>query len=107
SEAPNRGDLSLKRILQIVPRIPGGVDGVGDYALTLAAKLREKFGYATVFAAADASLSTMVSDFEVRPLDHLNGVQEFDRILLHHLNYGYQDRGVPYGLASSLRPTQR
>jgi hypothetical protein len=93
----------LKRILQIVPRVPGGVDGVGDYALNLAAKLREKFGYATVFAAADAPRSTMVSDFEVRRLDQLNRVQEFDRMLLHYVNYGYQARGVPFGLLSSLR----
>src|SRR5881397_2934572 len=28
--------LSLSTLLQIVPKFPGGIDGVGDYALTIA-----------------------------------------------------------------------
>jgi len=98
----------LKTVLQIVPRVPGGLDGVGDYALTLAAKLRDQFGCRTVFATPDASSSTSVRDFEVRPLDRIcDPIHEFDRILLHYVNYGYQKRGVPFGLLSIVRRTRR
>ena len=91
-------------ILQIVPRVPGGLDGVGDYALTLVARLRDQFRYDTVFTTRHISSSTTVRDFEVVPLDHLaDAGQRFDRIILHYVNYGYQKRGVPFGLVSILR----
>ena len=94
----------LKTVLQIVPRVPGGLDGVGDYALTLAAKLGDKFQCPTVFATPDASSSTSVRNFEVRALNRVcDRVDQFDRILLHYVNYGYQKRGVPFGLLSILR----
>lgn len=89
-------------ILQIVPRVPGGIDGVGDYALTLAAKLRDKFGCETVFVTPDASSPSTVRSFEVLPVDRL-AAQEADRVILHYVNYGYQKRGVPFRLLSILR----
>jgi hypothetical protein len=92
----------LKTVLQIVPRVPGGIDGVGDYALTLAAKLRDKFQCRTVFATPDASFSTNVRGFEVRALDRICD-DGFDQILLHYVNYGYQKRGIPFDLLSILR----
>jgi len=91
-------------ILQIVPRVPGGIDGVGDYALTLAAKLQDEFGCATVFVTPDACSETTVRGFEVLPVDRLDAaVQNADRVLLHYVNYGYQKRGVPFRLLSILR----
>jgi len=87
--------------------VPGGIDGVGDYALTLAAKLRDRFQCATIFATSYASLSN-VRGFEVRPLDRVcEQVREFDHILLHYVNYGYQKRGIPFGLLSILRRMRR
>jgi len=41
----------LSTLLQIVPNIPGGLDGVGDYALSIARRLREDLQSDTVFAA--------------------------------------------------------
>ena len=76
---------------------------MGDYALTLAAKLRDEFGCATVFATPEMSSTTRTRDFQVRPLGHLSSGQQFDRIVLHYVNYGYQKRGVPFGLLSILR----
>jgi hypothetical protein len=91
-------------ILQIVPRVPGGIDGVGDYALTLAAKLRERFGCATVFVTPDAPSPSTVRGFEVLPVDQLAAAaQQADRVILHYVNYGYQKRGVPFRLLSILR----
>ena len=87
-----------------MPRVPGGLDGVGDYALGLAAGLRDDFGYATVFATFDASSKSVVRNFEVLPLNHLESeVARFDQLLLHYVNYGFQKRGVPFGLLALLR----
>jgi hypothetical protein len=98
----------LKPLLQIVPRLPGGIDGVGDYALTLAAKLRDKFGCDTVFATPEIASPTRARDFAAVPLDGLADVgQQFDRIVLHYVNYGYQKRGIPFGLLSILRQLRR
>jgi hypothetical protein len=107
----------LKTILQIVPRVPGGIDGVGDYALTVARKLREKFNLETVFAIPITAFvlppgwsSPSVEGFDLVALEHLLkppsrefDEPEFDDVLLHYVNYGYQKRGIPFGLLSILR----
>ena len=97
----------MNSILQIVPRVPGGLDGVGDYALTLATKLRDEFGFSTVFATPDASSPTTVGEFEVLPLDRVQGQPvRSDHVLLQYVNYGYQKRGVPFRLLKILRQLQ-
>jgi hypothetical protein len=40
-------------ILQIVPRLPPAIDGVGDYALNLARQLRQDFSIHTHFLVCD------------------------------------------------------
>jgi hypothetical protein len=91
-----------------VPRVPGGLDGVGDYALNLAAKLRDRFGSITVFATPHPSSATSIRSFEVLPLDRVPSEPgRFEHILLHYVNYGYQKRGVPFGLLSILRRMRR
>lgn len=80
-------DRALK-VLQIVPKIPGGHDGVGDYALSLARVLSTDFGVTTSFAVA--------SELKSSSKDH-------EHVILHYVNYGYQKRGIPFGLLSSLR----
>lgn len=87
-----------------MPRVPGGIDGVGDYALTISEKLRDKFGCDTVFATPDTSSSTTARGFDVLPLDRLAAEgPKHERIVLHYVNYGYQKRGIPFGLLSILR----
>jgi hypothetical protein len=83
---------SAPKVLQIVPKIPGGHDGVGDYALSLARILSTDFGMTTSFAVA--------SELESSSKDH-------EYVILHYVNYGYQKRGVPFGLLSSLRNLRR
>lgn len=75
-------------VLQIVPKTPGGHDGVGDYALNLAKTLSADYGLTTVFAVGKDS-----------------GAAEggCDHVILHYVNYGYQKRGVPFRLLSILR----
>jgi hypothetical protein len=97
----------LKTVLQIVPRTPGSFDGVGDYALTVARKLRLLFGCETIFAARDCTRATNADGFKVRPFQsegtgQLSGA-EFDHVILHYVNYGYQARGIPFGLVPIVR----
>jgi hypothetical protein len=94
----------LSTLLQIVPKVPGGIDGVGDYALTIAKKLREKFECDTVFATFKTSSAENPSGFEILSLDRLlNESRKYDHVLLHYVNYGFQKRGVPFRLLSILR----
>ena len=99
----------MSTLLQIVPKVPGGIDGVGDYALTIATKLRDKFRCETVFAAFKTSSATNVLSFEVLSLDRLldEPSRKYDHVLLHYVNYGFQKRGVPFRLLSILRELRR
>jgi len=98
----------LSAVLQIVPRIPGGLDGVGDYALMIAGRLQQEFGCDTTFAAFRASSSAKTSGFDVLPLDRVPiQSDKFDRILLHYVNYGFEKRGVPFRLLSMLRSLRK
>ena len=82
---------SSSPILQIVPRLPGTHDGVGDYAQTVARKMRELYSRETLFATPDSARA------------HEN----FAHVILHYVNYGYQKRGVPFGLLSIVRKLRR
>lgn len=97
----------MKTILQIVPRPPGPFDGVGDYALIVAKRLRQTCAHETVFAAGEFDSAPNANGFEVVPLDRLIGKKscgrEYDHVILHYVNYGYQKRGVPFGLLPVLR----
>ncbi len=108
------------KILQIVPRPPGMQDGVGDYALTVSRKLRDRFDCQTIFAAPATSVGepachaeaerrrdSFPRDFEILPLSGSLAAKEFDHVILHYVNYGYQKRGVPFGLLSILRQLRR
>jgi hypothetical protein len=104
----------LSTLLQIVPRFPGGIDGVGDYALTVAKKLNDQFGYETVFASKSlerepGSTSLSVAGFDVLFLDGLldNADLKYDHVLLHYVNYGFQKRGIPFRLLSILQELRR
>ena len=82
--------------------------------MTLARKLRLLFDCETTFAARDCAGITKAGGFEVRPFESagtsgLSGA-EFDHVILHYVNYGYQARGIPFGLVpimTNLRQTCR
>ena len=99
----------MSTLLQIVPKVPGGIDGVGDHALTIAKKLRDKFGCDTVFATFKTSSAGNPGAFEVLSLDGLldDSSRKYDHTLLHYVNYGFQKRGVPFRLLSILRALRR
>ena len=99
----------MKTILQIVPKLPGGIDGVGDYALNLAAKLRDCHASQTIFGVPGLSGASDAGGFETFPLEQLvrANSSRFGNSILHYVNYGYQKRGVPFGLRSIFAELRR
>ncbi|MEP7014312.1 MAG: hypothetical protein ABI925_02625 [Verrucomicrobiota bacterium] len=104
--------MNRSSVLQIVPRAPGIHDGVGDYALTLARNMRDRFGRDTIFAAAVVAEAVcdksaeMPKEFEAIPLAG-SLTRNVEHVILHYVNYGYQKRGVPFELLSILRQLRR
>jgi hypothetical protein len=93
-------------VLQIVPKLPGTLDGVGDYALKVADKLRQLYRCDTIFAAREFDSRTNIHGFGTISLDSLDraaAAQASLGIILHWVNYGYQKRGVPFALLRVLR----
>ena len=88
--------------------MPGGQDGVGDYALTLAGDLRSLAGWETVFLSAEPAAETNMADgFRVcsplRTFARELQTAEQRRLVLHYVNYGYARRGTPLWLPGTLR----
>ena len=88
-----------------MPRAPGPFDGVGDYAVAVARKLHRHFGYETIFVAAKSGDATNIDGFEIRSLGDRNSLRggQSDRVILHYVNYGYHERGLPFALLRNLR----
>ena len=103
-------------IIQIVPRLPPAIDGVGDYALNLARQLRKDFKVQTHFIVGnpiwegeaaieefpvshslDSSANSLVKTLNDRSLP----------VLLHYVGYGYAKRGCPVWLVKALEEWKR
>lgn len=100
--------MSESHILQIVPQLPGTLDGVGDYALNLARVLAARHDRTTVFVVARETSAEAIEGFEVISGLRPGGVarslaQRCDHVVLHYVNYGYQVRGVPFSLRRFAR----
>src|SRR4051812_38820755 len=101
-------------LLQIVPRLPGTFDGVGDYALNLARALSADYGITTTFLVAEKTSVSSRGGFPVVAGLNTQRSAELARahthVVLHYANYGYQARGVPFTLrrfAKQLRQQLR
>jgi hypothetical protein len=96
------------RLVQIVPQLAPVVDGVGGYAMALARAL-EPCGIASHFLVAAPSwpgtgafpASPIVKPAAASLVRQLTagGVET---VLLHYVNYGYQERGCPGWLVAAL-----
>ena len=101
-----------EKILQIVPRAPGTHEGVGDYALELAERLGIDYGRETIFAVGSPISVSGPGNFRVlAPLASISEAewrkQNYSDIILHYVNYGYQNRGIPFRLPATLRKLRR
>ena len=118
----------LLGLIQIVPRLPPSIDGVGDYAFLLAKQMREAHGINTQFVVCDPNWKPedgrrttddglLTSDLRLDgfPFHQLRerSAAELLRVLsapgmpttvlLHYVGYGYEKRGCPVWLVRALR----
>ena len=105
------------KLIQIVPGLFPRVDGIGDYALQLARRLREDHDIVTSFVVADPDwIGGDVEGFSAiklrsrSPSSFLDAVNECDGdtqgdpspILLQFSPYGYEKRGYPLWLQKTI-----
>lgn len=101
-------DPSPTQVLQIVPRLPPQICGVGDYATHLAVEWRKQPGLRAMFASADAGAQP--EDPDARCFSD-RGADAFlpfcspapSGIVLHYSGYGFARRGAPLWLPRALR----
>ena len=108
-------NLNKMQVTALVTRLPPALDGVGDYALNLAHRLRKDFGIKTHFVVCTPTWTgateiegfrvTQVSDCSVNSLLSVLPSEEFSSsiVLLHYVNYGYAKRGCPVWLVDGLQ----
>ncbi|MGL4617551.1 glycosyltransferase family 1 protein [Chroococcidiopsis sp.] len=103
-------------IIQIVPRLPPAIDGLGDYALNLARQLYNDFNLKTHFAIGDAAWTgnTQIEDFLINSVDERSATALLSllaskptTVLLHYVGYGYAKRGCPVWLVEGLERWKR
>jgi hypothetical protein len=99
------------KILQIVPRVPGMFDGVGDHALQLAKGLFDEHGMRTTFLVVAPTAVETKDGFEIVS-GFSSGFFESvasspDHVILHYSNYGYANRGMPFELRNFAQRLRR
>jgi hypothetical protein len=105
--------MSLK-VLQIVPRLPPTITGVGDYAYLLAEELKTAHNIQTQFLVCDPAWerSSDLDGFDIERLDSRSGGELHERlsasgkssiVLLHYVGYGYEKRGCPIWIEKGLK----
>jgi hypothetical protein len=103
-------------LIQIVPGLPPLVDGIGDYSLTLARRLRDDHGIDTTFLVVSPAWSgTAVEGFPaiqlssptpaglITALAACESTAGAAPVLLQFAVYGYQKRGCPFWLLRAFR----
>src|ERR1041385_7558181 len=105
-------------IISIVPRLPPAVDGLGDYALSLARHLYNDFDIKTHFVVCDPiwveksevegfSISCLTNRSPSALLSSLAVANPTIIVLLHYVGYGYARRGAPSWLIDGLERWHR
>jgi hypothetical protein len=111
----------MKRILQIVPRLPPLVDGLGDYAVELGTALAAHHGFSVEYLVTDPAWRPGPDDGLARRVERLARpsaialvaqLQELAQdgpfvVLLHYVGYAYQPRGCPAWLVDGLTGWRR
>ncbi len=101
-------------ILQILPRVPPAVCGIGDYAWRLAVTLQSNHRIHSSFLSAGtnrkgtspnrefpiSTLGTLTADALVNHVQKTANL--YDAIILHVSPYGYQKRAIPFWLSRAM-----
>jgi hypothetical protein len=102
---------TFMHIIQIVPKLPPTIDGVGDYALNLAIQLRKDFAIETHFLVCNPKWigAKSIEDFSIRKVTEFSTLDllsllssDISIVLLHYVGYGYAKRGCPVWLVEGL-----
>ena len=98
------------QIIQIVPKLPPAIDGIGDYALNLACELREIYQIDTLFVVGDCHWqgSKVIEGFRVIQVEEstpeaIKCQLNYETVLLHYVGYGYANKGCPFWLIRGLQ----
>ncbi len=104
------------KIIQIVPQLPPSINGVGDYALTLARQLRKDYEIETCFVVGNPNWqgAAAIEDFPIQQVVASSAEAFFSLlstdsnhpVLLHYVGYGYAKRGCPVWLIEGLERWQ-
>ncbi len=107
-----------KNIIQITPRLPPAIDGVGDYSLKLADGLLKSYGIVTHFLTCQQGFkpaSAVINGFPVVQLPTQSTIAFLDclpsniyTIILHYSDYPYDQKyGSPFWLIEALEAVRR
>jgi hypothetical protein len=111
-------NIFMHYLIQMVPRLPPAVDGVGDYSLILARQLWKRSGIKTIFIVCDPLWQgpQTIEQFEVIRLEKrspedltrklclaLRQSGENSKILLQFVCYGYGPRGITEWIIDGLQ----
>lgn len=108
----------MTNLLQILPRVPPAVCGIGDYAWGIAQGLRDEHEIHSQFLSAGTSWTAPQGETEF-PVSRLPALKagalvefvlarpEVEAVVLHMSPYGYQKRAVPLWLASAWQQLSR
>jgi hypothetical protein len=104
------------RVTTIITSLPPAIDGVGDYALHLARRLRQNFDIETDFIVGDPKWAgarqiegfaiAQVSACSANALLSVLPSESATPVLLHYVGYGYAKRGCPIWLVDGLQRWQ-
>lgn len=98
--------------MHLVPGFRPDVNGVGDYALLLASRLRERFGIESAFLVAKPAWrgAHSAEGFALSALRSRQpgclveaGISPDTPVILHYVPHGYAPRGCPVWLLRALR----
>jgi hypothetical protein len=100
-------------VVQLVPHLPPAIDGVGDYALSLAHQLQKDFGIETHFIVGNPNWQgggeiegfrvSKVMEYSATAVLSLLPSDRAAVLLLHYSGYGYAQRGCPVWLVDGLQ----
>jgi hypothetical protein len=106
--------MTTETIVQIVPSLPPQLEGVGEYAMNLALRLRKSQGIETQFIVCDPAWTGphRMEGFVVRRLKFqseagiwsllASAKEKHAIVLLHYIGHGYHRHGIPLWLYRGL-----
>jgi hypothetical protein len=86
------------KILQIVPKLPPAICGVGDYASLLGKQMAHDLGVQSSYLALGHEVCASVDV----PQLIFDAAHHVDAVLVHYSCYGYQKNGLPFSLVAAL-----